>query len=208
MKRELNIKDWNRKEHFEFFSKFEEPFFGVTVNIDCTNARLYAKEKNISFFLLYLYRALKAANKIEPFRYRIMDNTVYVFDSVDASPTINRPNGTFGFAYISYDEDESVFYTGAKQVIAQVEGSTGLIPAVSGENVIHFSALPWLQFTSISHARSFSFKDSCPKISFGNIHSDNGREYIPVSIHVHHALMDGYHVGQFVDEFQRHLNQL
>jgi len=26
---------------------------------------------------------------------------------------------------------------------------------------------------------------------------------MPVSIHVHHALMDGYEVGLFVEEFQR-----
>jgi chloramphenicol O-acetyltransferase type A len=35
----------------------------------------------------------------------------------------------------------------------------------------------------------------------------NGVKTMPVSIHVHHGLMDGYHVGLFVDEFQRLMNQ-
>jgi len=38
MKTKLDISSWNRKDHFAFFKQFEEPFFGVTVPIDCTTA--------------------------------------------------------------------------------------------------------------------------------------------------------------------------
>jgi chloramphenicol O-acetyltransferase type A len=30
---------------------------------------------------------------------------------------------------------------------------------------------------------------------------------MPISIHVHHGLMDGSHLGQFVDYFQEIMNQ-
>ncbi|RYG03106.1 MAG: hypothetical protein EOO02_09150 [Chitinophagaceae bacterium] len=66
----------------------------------------------------------------------------------------------------------------------------------------HLSALPWLNFTSISHARAFSFPDSCPKISFGKLSEVEGKSLMPVSIHVHHGLMDGFHVAQFVERFE------
>ena len=206
MKTLIDIDNWNRKGHFLFFSKFEEPFFGVTVRVDCTNAYIKAKEKGVSFFLFYLYRALKAANEVENFRYRIIENQVYDFSSVNASPTINRPDGTFGFAYMDYFEDEKQFYEEALKEIENVKTTNSLLPSVSGENVIHFSAIPWLDFTSISHARSFSHPDSCPKISFGKMTENNGMKGMPVSIHGHHALMDGYHVGLFVDKFQDLLN--
>ena len=206
MKKLIELDNWNRKEHFLFFSKFEEPFFGVTVKVNCTTAYHKAKEKGISFFLHYLYRALKAANEVENFRYRIIENKVYDFTAVNASPTINRPDGTFGFAYMDYFEDEKQFYEKALQEIENVKNTNSLLPAVSSENVIHFSAIPWLDFTSISHARSFSHPDSCPKISFGKMTENNGVKEIPVSIHGHHALMDGYHVGLFVEKFQNLLN--
>ena len=207
MKKLIDLDNWNRKEHFLFFSKFEEPFFGVTVKVDCSTAYQKAKEKGVSFFLYYLYRALKTANKIENFRYRIIENQPYDFATVNASPTINRPDGTFGFAYMDYFEDEKQFYEKALQEIENVKNTNSLLPAVSGENVIHFSAIPWLDFTSISHARSFSHPDSCPKISFGKMTDNNGAKAMPVSIHGHHALMDGYHVGLFVDKFQDLLNE-
>lgn len=202
MKKLIDLDNWNRKEHFLFFSKFEEPFFGVTVKVDCSTAYQKAKEKGVSFFLYYLYRALKTANEIENFRYRIIENQPYDFATVNASPTINRPDGTFGFAYMDYFEDEKQFYEKALQEIENVKDTNSLLPAVSGENVIHFSAIPWLDFTSISHARSFSHPDSCPKISFGKMTENNAVKEIPVSIHGHHALMDGYHVGLFIDKFQ------
>lgn len=207
MKKLIELDNWNRKEHFLFFSKFEEPFFGVTVKADCTTAYKKAKEKGVSFFLYYLYRALKAANEVENFRYRIIEDKVYDFATVNASPTINRPNGTFGFAYMNYFEDEKSFYEKALQEIENVKGTNSLLPAVSGENVIHFSAIPWLDFTSISHARSFLHPDSCPKISFGKMTENHGMKEIPVSIHAHHALMDGYHVSLFVEKFQNFLNK-
>ncbi len=208
MKTLIDIEQWNRKEHFLFFSKFEEPFFGVTVKIDCTTAYKTAKEKGNSFFLYYLFRALKAANEIENFRYRIIEKQVYLYDYINASPTINRPTGTFGFAYIDYCQREDDFYTEALKEIERVQQSNDLLPAVSGENVIHFSAIPWIDFTALSHARSFSYPDSSPKISFGKITDHNGVKTMPVSIHVHHGLIDGYQVGLFADRFQELMNDI
>lgn len=207
MKKLIDLDNWNRKEHFLFFSKFDEPFFGVTVKVDCTIAYQKAKEKGISFFLYYLYRALKAANGVENFRYRIIENQPYDYATTNASPTINRPNGTFGFAYINYFENENKFYEYALQEIENVKKTSSLMPSISGENVIHFSAIPWIDFTSISHARNFSHPDSCPKISFGKMTENNGQKEMSVSIHVHHALMDGYHVGLFIEKFQSLLSE-
>lgn len=207
MKQLITLDDWKRKDHFQFFSKFEEPFFGVTINIDCTLAYQQAKEKGNSFFLYYLYRSLKAANEIENFRYRIIDKEVYLFDQINASATINRPDETFGFSYMDYDKNEELFYQNAKEEIVRVQQSKGLIPAGSGENVIHFSAVPWLDFTSLSHARSFTFPDSCPKISFGKVTENNGKKLMSVSIHAHHGLMDGFHIGLFAEQFQELMNE-
>ncbi|HET9431413.1 MAG TPA: CatA-like O-acetyltransferase, partial [Chitinophagaceae bacterium] len=115
--------------------------------------------------------------------------------------------GTFGFSYIDYYEDFDKFNLEAKKEINRVRNSTGLVPSESKENIVHYSSIPWLNFTALSHARRFTFPDSVPKISFGKMTDAEGRKSMPVSVHVHHALMDGYHVGLFVDEFQKQMNQ-
>jgi chloramphenicol O-acetyltransferase type A len=205
----LDIDNWPRKEHFHFFKQFEEPFFGATVEIDCTTAYNKSKALGASFFIYYLHKTLVAVNTNEPFRYRISDDKIYICDRVDASATIGREDGTFGFSLIQYDPDFDHFKEIALKEIERIQSTTGLFTRTfENDNVIHFSAIPWLDFTSLSHARSYTFPDSCPKISFGKMKvSENGKKTIPMSIHVHHGLMDGLHLGQFVDSFQHIMNQ-
>jgi chloramphenicol O-acetyltransferase type A len=205
----LDLDNWPRKEHFHFFKQFEEPFFGATVEIDCSTAYTKSKELGASFFIYYLHKTLVAVNTNEPFRYRISDDKIYICDRIDASATIGREDGTFGFSLIQYDPDFDHFKEIALKEIERIQSTTGLFTRTfENDNVIHFSAIPWLDFTSLSHARSYTFPDSCPKISFGKMKvSKNGKRTMPMSIHVHHGLMDGLHLGQFVDSFQHIMNQ-
>lgn len=208
MKTILDFENWNRKEHFLFFNQMEEPFFGITTTIDCTIAYQKSKELGVSFFTYYLYKTIATVNKIEPFRYRIIDGKVYIFDKINVSATILRTDETFGFSLIEYNENLDEFAINVKNEIDRIQQTTGLFTReFKDTNVIHFSALPWINFTSFSHARSFSFPDSCPKISFGKMIDENSKKTISMSVHVHHGLMDGLHVGKFVELFQKTMNQ-
>lgn len=209
MKTLLDLENWNRKEHFAHFCRMEEPFFGATVEIDCTKAYETAKELKVSFFLFYLHKTLVAVNSIENFRYRIADGKIYINDRIDVSATIGREDGTFGFSLIEYNPDFKIFEKNALAEIERIQNTTGLFTrSFDDDNVIHFSAIPWLNFTSLSHARSYTFPDSCPKVSFGKmITSETGKRTIAMSVHVHHGLMDGLHVGQFVDLLQDQMNK-
>ena len=208
MKHKIDLTNWNRKEHFEFFNKMEEPFFGVTVSIDCTAAYKKAKQIGVSFFTFYLHKTLCAVNQLENFRYRIDNNEVYIFDHINASSTVLRADATFGFSLMEFDANIAVFSQNAATEIQRVKSTSGLFTReFSTDNLIHFSALPWINFTSFSHARSFTFADSCPKISFGKMIEINNTKTMSMSVHVHHGLIDGYHVGQFIDLFQSLMNQ-
>lgn len=207
MKKKLDIATWNRATHFEFFSSMEEPFYGLTSVIDCTNAYQKAKELEIPFFTFYLHKTLVAVNAVENFRYRIIDREVYIFDRIDASSTIMREDKTFGFSLIEFDPDLKKFVKITQAEIARIQTTTGLFTREFRDtNLIHFSALPWIDFTSLSHARGYSYPDSCPKISFGKLTETEGKKTMPISIHVHHGLVDGYHVGLFLEELQNQMN--
>jgi chloramphenicol O-acetyltransferase type A len=209
MKTLLDLENWNRKEHFLFFKQFEEPFFGLTVEIDCTKAYVTAKKLGTSFFVYYLHKTLVAVNTIESFRYRILDDAIYIYDTIDVSATIMREDQTFGFSLIEYSPDFEVFAANTFQEIERIQNTSGLLTReFPNDNLIHFSAVPWINFTSLSHARSYTFPDSCPKISFGKMMiANDGKRTMSMSIHAHHGLMDGIHVSQFVDCFQELMNQ-
>jgi chloramphenicol O-acetyltransferase type A len=208
MNQKIDLENWNRKEHFLFFKQMEEPFFGLTITIDCTKAYQKSKKLGFSFFSYYLHKTLIAVNKTENFRYRILNDEVVVFDKIDASATIMRDDKTFGFSLIEYNENFDVFAQNCSAEIARIQTTTGLFTReFAHDNLIHFSALPWVNFTSFSHARGFNYPDSCPKISFGKMMDNNGKLEMSMSIHVHHGLVDGYHVGQFLELFQEIMNE-
>ena len=100
MKTKINIEQWARREQYNFFKQYEEPFWGATVEIDCTAAYRLCKEKNYSFFFYYLHKTLLASNQVENFRYRLSGDEVYLFSENHVSATINRDDDTFGFSFI------------------------------------------------------------------------------------------------------------
>ena len=85
MKKKIYKSLWSRKNHFELYNSFEEPLFGLVANVNCTKAYQKIKEENISFYLYYLHLILKTINSIEEFRLRIIENDVYLFDTIHVS---------------------------------------------------------------------------------------------------------------------------
>lgn len=206
MKQKIDINTWHGKGLFLLFKNFDEPFHGVCIRIDCTRAYIRSKELGSSFFLYYLHKCTQAVNAIESFHYRIEDNEVYRYDYINPESTIDRPDGTFGFCSMTYYEDFRKFEIEAQKSISKVRQSTELNPGMES-NAIHYSAVPWIDFTSLSHASNFSHNTTgCPKISFGKMTEVNGIRSMPVSIHVHHSFIDGRSLGSFIDEFQRFMD--
>ena len=204
----VNIHEWIRKEYYEFYSTFDEPFYGITTNIDCTKAYTYCKKNNLTFFSYYLHKAVSSLNEIPEFRYRILNDQVVLYDKINASPTIGRENGTFGFSFVELDSDFNQFNLSLQSEISRVKSSEGigLSEKTNRIDVIHCSSIPWISFTSLSHARNFKINDSVPKISFGKFSITNEVKQMPVSLHAHHAFVDGRHMGHFFDLFQEKLN--
>ena len=207
MKHEIDLSTWKRREHFEVFRNFDEPLFGITVRVECSAAYKKAKDAGYSFSLYYLYLSMKAANEIEEFRYRIEDDKVVCYDSVGAGPTIFREDETYGCAYMPYNEDIEAFMKQASVEVMRVKAERGLKFPYAGEDLIHYSTVPWADFTSVNHARILSKGRSIPKITFGKITRKGDKMWMPVDVHANHALMDGFHVGKFIERFQELLSQ-
>ncbi|WP_312769744.1 chloramphenicol acetyltransferase [Epilithonimonas sp.] len=204
----IDVKNWKRKEHFEFFSGMKSPYFGIVTEVDCTETYQFAKDKNESFFAHYLHKSMKAINSVEEFGYRIVNGEVIAFDIVHVGSTIARNDGTFGFSYFEYSDDFQIFNQNLQQEIDEIQNSTGL--RIRNEelppNHIRHSTMPWTHFTGLLHPTDFDPKESIPKIVFGKFSEKNGRKMLPISVEAHHGLMDGFHLAKYLEEFQNQLN--
>jgi chloramphenicol O-acetyltransferase type A len=202
----LDIENWNRKEHFHFFSQFDDPYFAVTVDFDVTNTFNYAKKEQLSFFSLYLHACMKAINSVENFKYRIHDDKVIVHDIIHASATILREDNTFGCSFIHYDEDFNKFNKNFELEKRRILTTTNLFPEQDTDDCIYCSAMNWFNFSGHKEPLFGVKKESVPKLTFGKYVEKDAKLMMPVAIAVNHALVDGYHVGLFVEAYQKALD--
>lgn len=208
MKTKIDLNKWNRKEHFLFFTEFDDPFFNLTTKIDCTSTYAFSKENDLSFFICYLYASLKAANETDEFRMRIDGNDVIIHDVIRASPVIMLENNSFRYAYLDYKSTLSEFHKETQQIIDKIKKGVELIPSAGNSDVIHYSVIPWIDFTGLKHPRKFGTKESIPKITFGKLHEESGKQVMPVNIEVNHALMDAFHVSGYLNRMQEIIDNI
>ena len=205
----LDIDSWNRKSHFEFFKDFEQPFFGLSTDVDVTVVYEMTRRQSAgSFFLTCLYLSIQASNEVEAFRYRLRGDAVLVHEVIHGSSTVLRDDGSFGFAYFDYSSDFGQFKESGSKTLAEARTATGdLDPQPDKDDLIHYSVIPWVRFSGLLHARRIPAGDSVPKIVFGKHRERDGARRMPISIEAHHALMDGLEVGQFLERYQELLNE-
>lgn len=202
----LDIANWARREVFEFFLTFDKPYFNIATRLDVTDLLNCLRQgPGGRTSLAYHYFAIRVANEIEPFRYRLRQGRVFVCDVIHGGTTVMLPNETFTLAYFDYQDDFEQFMIDADRAVKAVETGDGGFRPDPRDDRIHFTTLPWVAFTSFSHARNWQTEDSIPKIAFGQFVRENGRTFLPFSVEVHHALMDGLHVGRYLARLQQAL---
>jgi|SRR5882672_9296493 len=199
MPKYLDTTTWARREVFEFFLGFDKPYFNICTQLDITRllAVLHGRP-DVSLMLAYHYFSLRVANEIEPFRYRLRDGKVIVHDVIHGGTTVLLPNENFTLAYFEYDPNFEMFISQADRAVKEVLLGDGAFRPNTRDDMIHCTTLPWVSFTSFSHARNWGREDSIPKLAFGKFIKENERTLLPFSVEVHHALMDGLHVGRYV----------
>jgi len=201
----INKETWSRKNTFDYFKEFELPFFNITANVDVTNLKQRCAEDDSSYFLASLFFAMKAANDIPEFKIRIHGDEIIQYNEVRVGSTIQYDDHSFGFCYFPYIESLEEFLVAGDELLKKVMAEKSFAPKDGSDDLLHFSVIPWLHFNGFKHARRIGMEDSIPKIVFGKYEMHENKLLMPVNVEVHHALADGYHVGQFFEKFQGYM---
>ncbi|MCK5781094.1 MAG: hypothetical protein KAH10_00755 [Flavobacteriales bacterium] len=203
MFKKIDLDTWKRKDQYDLFKNYENPFFNITANVDVTNLVRYCNENKESFFVNSLYIGAKVNNEIEEFRTRIRGEEVIVHEKVNFGAPILHDNNTFTFCYFNYNESQLLFKKEAELSIQAELANPSFKPRHDEDDIIHFSVLPWINFTAVQHPRRLPVHDSIPKIVYGKFTEQNSRYVMPISIELHHALLDGYHASLFFERWQQ-----
>lgn len=206
---EVDLDNWARRSTYEFFKDYEDPFFNFTANLDATTVYRYVKENGLSFALTALHASLAAANSIREFRIRMLDGRLVEFDRIEATQTILNDDETFSFAYFPMCDDVFEFNTSGREAMDKYKRLKTFDVETERVDLIYYSVIPWVSFTSFKHASRLDRTQTVPRIVFGKLFDDgHNRKLLPLSVEANHMIMDGFHVGQFFIKFQAALDSL
>lgn len=204
--RAIDMETWSRREHFELFSAYGYPHWGMCANVDITALYPAVKQSGFSLTVALVYLITRASNAIPEFRYRIRDDKVIEHEIVNPGFTFLAEEDAFSFCFVDYTEDYSVFAARAEERIAYVKEHPW-VKQVPQDDVLYMTAIPWVSFTSFLHPMRLQPEDSIPRFVWGKFFKDGEQLKMPLGVQGHHALLDGIHAGKFYAEMQEYLQQ-
>jgi chloramphenicol O-acetyltransferase type A len=199
---ELDIENWPRKTTYEFFKDYEDPFFNFSANVNVTRIYRFCKQNDLSFSLAALYFSLVAANEIREFRIRLVDERLVEFNLIHATQTILNDDETFSFSYFQMKDDVFEFNRAGRAAVKKYKVLKTFDVESERFDLIYYSVIPWVSFTSFKHASKLDRRQTIPRIVFGKMFGEGVRKQMPLSVEANHMIMDGVHVGKFFNRYQ------
>ena len=201
----IDIESWNRRGQYALFSGMDVPYYNICANVEITEALKFCQRQQFSSFSFMVYLITRTANEIENFRLRIRSEKVCRHEVISPSFTLLNPQEVFVYCTLDYQHDIIAFHRQAQEKIAETRQSHWQDPGTERDDLTFLSCLPWIQFTSASHAMNINPADSIPRFYWGKYFAEGNKTMMPFSVQVHHALVDGVHVGRYMERLQAYL---
>ncbi len=195
----IDLDTWPRKSHYDFFRSLANPHIHITSNVNVTHLVARLKARGVAIFNAVLFCIMQAVNDIPELRMRFRNDRVIEHDIVHASTTVPIDNQRFAFCGIRFVADWTEFNDRCWQAVEQAKHQTVLTEHIEeSDQWIFLSCLPWMSFSALNNPNDGT-DDCIPRISWGKYTPQGSDWVMPVALQVHHALVDGVHIGKFYE---------
>lgn len=203
----LDMATWSRRKHYALYQDCPSPYLSLTTRLDITRAYDRVRRRGHKFFHALLYLSSLAMNAQENFRYRITpDGRPVLCHRVDPSFTVlDKNTELFYFALAESQPDFQAFCAGAEQASRAALAQEYL--ANEHLDLFYVSAVPWTDFTELTHPLLMSPTDSIPRVCFGRYTEGPTGLTMAVSCLAHHGLADALHLARFFEYMQDKLDK-
>ena len=205
--REIIFKNPHRKKHFEFFNSMNHPHFNITANVDITHLLPFLRKNKLPITSSMVYLLSRVANDIPEFRWRIRAGKVFEHETIQPSFTVfTEAADVFSFCTVEYEKNAESFIQRAFEKSEKMKTDPSFEDEHGRDDFLFLSSIPWVSFTAFEHAMHSSPSDSVPRMTWGKFFEMNEKMMMPLSIQVHHAVVDGRHVGKFFQKIEEMTN--
>lgn len=205
----INMDTWPTAQEFYYYTQMAPTSYTINVSLDVSIMRRTLKAEGYKFFPAYLYLVTRAINQQEELRVAVKDGILGHWKTLTpAYPQFHEDDKTTSLLWTEYNECFQSFYS---QYIADTQtygDSHGILSSkgVPPQNSYIISCIPWFTFNSFS-LHNHGIKDYyLPSFEAGGFVETKELIQMPLSVTVHHATTDGYHLKVFFEELQRTMN--
>lgn len=200
---------WSMAQQFYYYTEMAPTTYTINITLDVTVLRKTLKANGYKFFPAYLYLVTRAISKQQELHMSVQNGVLGFWDYLTpAYPQFHADDKTTSLLWTEYDDNFQSFYKCYLEDTAQHGESHGILSSkgVPLPNTYIISCIPWFTFNSFS-LHNHGIKDYfIPSFEAGGFVENDGKVTMPLSVTVHHATTDGYHLKVFFEELQRTLN--
>lgn len=202
----INLNNWKRNIYYKHFTQNVTCTYSICTKIDITKI----KELNLKISPTIIFLISKLVNSHEEFR--IATNAkgiVGIYDKLDPLYTyFNSETETFTNIWSKYSDNYQEFLKGYIKDTEEYKNSKDIIAnPQTPENIFNISIIPWINFEGFNLNIKKGYDYLLPIFTIGKYTEENGKILIPISIQVHHAVCDGFHISRFINELQDIINK-
>lgn len=198
---------WKRAEYFQHYFSSVPCTYSMTTKLDITDI---CKSK-MRLYPTMLYCITTIVNRHEEFRTSLnSNNELGIFEQMLPCYTIfDEQTEMFSNIWTEYTEDYKTFCKSYEQDIEQY-GKAKTMEAKPNvpENTFPVSMIPWTSFDGFNLNLQDGYKYLLPIFTMGRFSLEGDKTLLPISVQVHHAVCDGFHLWRFLNELQELLYTL
>ena len=204
----IDLNQYARRQHFEYFSSLQYPYVGVTCNVDVSELVEFCKAKNYSFYLTFLHAVALAADGVKELRHRIHDGGIVEFSECPTSHIELLDNGTYCYCTLHHHMPLEEYIPYAEEARLRCCQNGSIEEDDDVESMYFISTLPWLHYTAMIQPVAGG-EESNPRITWGKFQEDHQeRIQLPVTLLAHHALVDGIHIAMFYKNLEQQIREI
>ncbi len=199
----VEIDKWSRGSLFHFYIEKMRIVMSLTVDINVAPLITYTKKNGLKFYPAMIWVVSKVINSHDEFKYGWdTDGNLIRWDSISPSYTVfNRDDECFSKFVTEYTDDIFEFYQRTVDDQRKYQEERAII-GNQPQNFFDVSCLPWVKYKHFDVHVFDEGKFLAPVLTWGKYEVQNGNALMPLTMNIHHAVADGFHLSRFFNEVQ------
>ena len=205
----VDFSAWPRGDLFRFYMDRMRIVMSLTADVNVAPLVRFVKKHGMKFYPAMIWAVSRVVNAHEEFRFGWdAEKNLIRWDVISPSYAhFHRSDGNFTKRVTPYAGDLAAFHARFLEDRERYRDLRG-VAADQPPNRFDVSCLPWVRYRHFD-VHVFDQGDFlAPVVTWGKYEAEGDKLVMPLTMNIHHAVADGFHLSRFFTEVQELMDGL